>query len=235
MIYIGYAAGMLLLLENMAKIIKTNTPTGVNILLFSTFFWFISFLSRKFVFDNHVYRMNFSQKARLELMYYVFCHTFVLLFVTSIMKYTPLGSRPVSSPLQGYSFFLNYLSNEVIFTFLINFIGAALFIWLLIISSNAVYRTVLPRDQFYNGNLKRMQFIQSVIFAIMLAMSLGVLNMPVVWDAVNAVSRNSSLYLKYNFRWVVDYLVGSPVIYYAYTSLKGSALVEEFSLYRKIV
>lgn len=235
LIYIGYAAGMLLLLENMAKIIRTGSETGIRILLFSTFFWFMSFLSRKFVFDNHLHKMTFSQKLRLELMYYVFSHTFVLVFVTSILKYTPVGYHYINSPLQSYSNVLNYLTNQVIFLVLVHFISLFVYIWFLMTSSNLIYKYAIQREAYVPGNRKRLQFIQSVIFAIMLTISLGLLNVPIVWKSVNAINVSASDYLRINFQWLVDYLIGSPIVYYAYTSMRGSDLVEHFSLYRKIV
>jgi len=235
LIYIGYAAGMILLLENMAKILRTGSETGIRILLFATFFWFMSLLSRKFVFDNHVNKMNLSQKLRLELMYYVFSHTFVLVFVTSILKYTPVGYVYVNSPLPQYSYVLNYFSNQVIFLILVNFVSVCMFIWFLMTSSNLIYKYAIQKEAYVPDNRGRLHFVQSAVFAVMLAISLGLLNIPIVWQSVNAINNNASNYLRLNFQWVVDYIIGSPIVYYAYTSMRGSELVEHFSLYRKIV
>jgi hypothetical protein len=235
LIYIGYAAGMILLLENMAKILRTGTETGIRILLFATFFWFMSLLSRKFVFDNHLQKMTFSQKIRLELMYYVFSHTFVMVFVTSILKYTPVGYHYTNSPLPQYSYLLNYLSNQFIFLVLVHFTSVCLFIWFLMTSSNLIYKYAIQREAHVPGNRGRLHFIQSAVFAIMLTISLGLLNIPIVWQSVNILNASASKYLSLNFQWVVDYVIGSPIVYYAYTSMRGSELVEHFSLYRKIV
>ena len=235
LIYIGYAVGVILLLENMSKIIKTGSDTGIRIFLYATFFWFMSFLSRKFVFDNHLSKMRFTQKVRLELMYYVFCHTFVMVFVTSILKYTPMGYRYIQSPLQTYSNVLNYFSHEFIFLLLVHFIGLAAFLWFLVTSSNLIYKYAIQKETHVPDNRKRLHFVQSAVFAFMLAATLGLLNIPVVGRAVDSINSGVSLYLKANFQWVVDYIIGSPIFYYAYTSVKGSELVEHFSLYRKIV
>ncbi|NMB69889.1 hypothetical protein GYA27_01655 [candidate division WWE3 bacterium] len=102
-------------------------------------------------------------------------------------------------------------------------------------SSNLIYKFALQRENSDPRDHGKLRFIQSAVFAVMLAMSLGLLNVPVVWQAVNSLNQEASLYLKNNFQWVVDYIIGSPILYYAYTSLRGSELVEHFSLYRKIV
>ncbi len=235
LIYIGYGAGMILLLENMAKIIQVGTDIGTKILLFSTFLWFMSFLSRKLVFGNSTRHMEVHEKLRLEFMYYVFCHTFVLLFVTSVLRYTPYFYQDTITPFESYSHFLNYLSSEVVFLVLINIVGACTYIWGLMFFSRSLYRLVLKDNNYYGGDLRKMQTSQSLIFASMLVISLIVLNVPSVWLAVKTINGDASLYLRSNFRWVTDYLMASPIVYYAYSSFHGSPLVEQFSLYRKII
>ena len=158
-----------------------------------------------------------------------------MVFVTTILKYTPLGYRYIPYPLQTYSDVLNYFSNGAIFLILVHFVSMFVFIWFLMTSSNLIYKFAIQKESVGPNDHGRLRFIQSAVFAVMLAMSLGLLNVPEVLQAVNSLNDGASTYLKSNFQWVVDYIIGSPIVYYAYTSLRGSELVEHFSLYRKIV
>lgn len=234
LIYIGYAGGTILLLENMAKIVSTGSTVGSRIMLFAFIFWLFTFLSRTFVFERHNFKMKLAQKIRLELMYFVFSHTFVIMFVSTMLKYTPLFYTQ-SIEISNYSGIVNYITREFVFFFIVNALSFAFFMWFLLFSSKVIYMATLQNKNFYNGDTKKMSFMQSAVFALMLTLSLCVLNIPVVWISLDNINKASGAFLKGHFAWLVDYVLGSPIVYYAYASIKGSELVERFSLLRKVV
>lgn len=237
LIYLGYAAGVILLLENMAKILTNSSEVGIRILVFSVFLWLASLISRKLVFRTGISILKTVQKLRLEFMYFVFCHTFTLLFVSTIMRYTPTGTGLgyyAPTAYEDYSWLMNFFTRDLMFFALINILGFMIFITLMLFSSKFFYKLLLQGTSV-NTSYTHAQILRGLSFAIILIVAFGIINIPFVWNFLGVVNGKFGVYMKEHYQWLVDYVVGSPAFYYAFASFKGSELVEKFSLYRKVV
>lgn len=237
LIFIGFAAGLILLLESIASNLKNPDQTGLRIFLFSVFLWFVSFLSRKYIFKT-IREIVLWQKMKIELVYFLFCYTFTNLFVTTILTYTPLSysvgyyeSREYST----YSGLLNYLTKDFAFLFLINVLFVVLFFGFLIGVSKYLYKFTLDSSNYVSGDVNKMSILRVLSIAFVVILAFAVMQVPMVSNVVSGLNSVVNEYLRANFQWAIDYVFGSPVVYYAYVSFKGSELVEEFSLYNRLL
>lgn len=236
LIFIGYVVGILLLLENMANIINEGSKVGIRIFLFSIFLWFISIISRKLVF----YKTNgqkLFEKMKIEIIYFLFCHTFTTLFVSTVLRHTPASifSGEQVKQFTDYSGFMSNFTQNIAFVFVVNAFFVITIMFALLMLTEVIYKSVAGSTGHYVGGRTRATTSKILSFGIMIVFSLGIMHIPIINTAYDVMTLKLNMFLKDNFQWLMDYLIGSPLVYYVYASFKGSELAENFSLYRKFI
>ena len=236
LVYIGYVVGIILLLENIANIINNGSQVGVRIFLFTAFLWFISLISRKLVFGKR-YGSKIFEKMKIEIVYFLFCHTFTTLFVSTILKYTPvtLFSAYETKQFVTSSPLMTNVTTNLAFVFVINAFFVVSLMFALLMLTEVIYKSMASTSGRYVGGSTRAATSKILSFGVMIVLTLGILQIPFISGAYDSLTLKLNLFLKDNFQWLFDYLIGSPLVYYVYASFRGSKLAEEFSLYRKFL
>ncbi|OGC78047.1 hypothetical protein A2619_03135 [candidate division WWE3 bacterium RIFOXYD1_FULL_39_9] len=242
LVYIGYALGLVLLFENIIKIFSDagQNVIGIKILLFSLILWAISYVSRKFVFGRNHSINNLSPfgKFKLEILYFLFCHTFTVLFISTMLRYTPVTFVKTQQELnnyQTYSGLLSYITKDFAFLLAVNAFLVFMFITFLLFASKFFYMFTLGKYKYFGGDIKKMSNLRVMTLALLIVFSLAAINTPFISGTVYTLHFQLNAFLKDNFQWLADYIFGSPIFYYVYASFKGSTLAEEFSAYRKFI
>ena len=242
LVYIGYGLGLVLLFENIANVYTNNGDKiiGIKIIVFSFVLWFVSYLSRKFVFGkNHVINSLTSfKKLKLEILYFLFCHTFTSLFVSTMLKYTPVTFVETQQELnsyQSYSVLLSYLTKDFAFLLVVNMFLIFMFISFLLFASKFFYIFALGRYGYFSGDVQKMSTLRIMTLGLLIVLTLVLMSVPFVSNTIQTLHAQMNLYLKNHFQWLADYIFGSPVFYYVYASFKGSDIAEKFSTYRRFI
>jgi hypothetical protein len=231
LIYIGYGIGILLVLEDLVKLVKGLYMEGLLALLYAGIFWFFGKLIRKAIYKRKGYdfvplvKRLPGWRSKTEFLYFLFSYIFISVFSTTLLKFTTL--TVTAQPM-----LVTLVSHDLIYTLFFHTLVFIIYISFLLLASKFLFIFFIRKTGNYAGSSASSNMPWLIIFITLVIASIAAFQTPFIASILNEIQTNAIAYLKENFQWAADMVIGAPVLYYAYASFKGPEAVESFFIPR---